>query len=1199
MRREFFWNKKRIEPGSYEDPEVLDFEESKLPPPDFEQLAGFFFDDFPEEGISVVCKDASGKNTAYYLEVVAESISGYRLKTINQSTNEEDLVGVSDVSLLPGNTLGSLGKVVKMFRELDTSKRGLGDPDDDQYYLEYKKDESHRDSNGFDLRDHEEGGMLTMGYIKPDSEGKPVRGEFTVPILPKDENDARHGALGAGWMYRIKTPVKLNQLASASEYDPSRPFMLGETLSPRNPIAQAAGLKDEVKIAYIIFNVPGSAEAEEEVLEADDDTEFDEGKGGQSGLGVEDSEAVLQGWPRVGTGTDPAPEPVLAEMPPSLVTAESTRQGLEKTIAERAELIEAKRRSLEEPARPVWIYPDIHGDADKLKETLKKVPEGVQIGFVGDLIDRGPNSKGVLEIVKDWVENKGAKLCMGNHEELLLVSLTGDMATMFSWLRQGGAEFARSFGIVTDDLEAMAKAVLASEEIRSWAKWLVKNAHIYHVIDDQFMVHAGFPVDINASRKIYLPEYKGLQGLDLLDHLEEMREAAVSTGDFRQLALTLDELASIKVNGQNMTLSPLWTRRSDFGDFSDGEADETLKVLNSQLQKKGRKSVSRIIHGHTKKDDGPVLLGANNSIVNADTGFSSGYRTGDGGRYESLSGEVVYQSFNTAKTKTSVEDRSASPLLKKNTDEAVIINLEIEELELKQKSDQLKLENLPPIESERLPDSDFQEMGFTLEVTFDLSTLKPGDRLISTDLTGEQRLLVVEESRSGLVGYTLAVYSIEDIFTGALLGHVRIIESPNGGDLEIDTATTDFLFNSLEANVWVRRSKAEEAPLDEQRTKKSLRIHSDEELATYENKKEVTLSSLSPGDRVVVVFQDGGDVTMNIDRPEKDKDYEIHYRYIDALSGELVIATASQVKADTFAKVVEGLPFGLSIGGAGRAIAQIFVYKDESEGAPEGLVDSETLSEAQLTEQGFSLEKIDLGSLMPGDEIIAVDVHGVQRLLSFNERSAAGILYLNVRTVQGGEVSNRENLICLRPSGEAGEAFYPGETSPVFTSLHQSGWVKRAASRLPDLDSEQAGEGSVSESFLAAEKAFLDNLSNFRSMKASMIGDMIDELPNYPWETESFSGGLFAFIDTLLDAEEQGTLRELLISLADSTSAFYEECKKFTLLHVPPVRQLLSKEDYAVLDQDKAIRLSELLRKLLVIQIAFDKLLDPFVDRVE
>lgn len=81
---------------------------------------------------------------------------------------------------------------------------------------------------------------------------------------------------------------------------------------------------------------------------------------------------------------------------------------------------------------------DVHGCYKTLLALLKKLPDD-QIVFVGDLIDRGPSSKEVVQLVMD---NSDHMLCVqGNHESWGMNCLTKRrFGEMVSWLnmRNGG-----------------------------------------------------------------------------------------------------------------------------------------------------------------------------------------------------------------------------------------------------------------------------------------------------------------------------------------------------------------------------------------------------------------------------------------------------------------------------------------------------------------------------------------------------------------------------------------------------------------------------------------------------------------------------------------------------------------------------------------------------------------------------------------
>ena len=72
---------------------------------------------------------------------------------------------------------------------------------------------------------------------------------------------------------------------------------------------------------------------------------------------------------------------------------------------------------------------DIHVCLNELKELVLKVElffkdknSSYKYIFLGDYVDRGPDSKGVLEYVKEMVDNCTAIAIMGNHEAMAIES---------------------------------------------------------------------------------------------------------------------------------------------------------------------------------------------------------------------------------------------------------------------------------------------------------------------------------------------------------------------------------------------------------------------------------------------------------------------------------------------------------------------------------------------------------------------------------------------------------------------------------------------------------------------------------------------------------------------------------------------------------------------------------------------------------
>ena len=118
------------------------------------------------------------------------------------------------------------------------------------------------------------------------------------------------------------------------------------------------------------------------------------------------------------------------------------------------------RRGAPERQR-AYAIGDIHGRLDLLDELLAGIeadsqsrgPAKVTIVFLGDLIDRGPQSAQVVERLRRYRPSFAKTVfLMGNHEEVLLRIVGGETGVVADWLRFGGAECVRSYGIDPADL---------------------------------------------------------------------------------------------------------------------------------------------------------------------------------------------------------------------------------------------------------------------------------------------------------------------------------------------------------------------------------------------------------------------------------------------------------------------------------------------------------------------------------------------------------------------------------------------------------------------------------------------------------------------------------------------------------------------------------------------------------------------------
>lgn len=111
-------------------------------------------------------------------------------------------------------------------------------------------------------------------------------------------------------------------------------------------------------------------------------------------------------------------------------------------------------RSLADPSHVVYAIGDIHGRADLLRDALDVIDGEIQaasdcrydIIYLGDLIDRGPASLDVLDIIRTRPTraNVTETTLSGNHEQLLLAALG---LRDHAYIARGGELWAHNGGI--------------------------------------------------------------------------------------------------------------------------------------------------------------------------------------------------------------------------------------------------------------------------------------------------------------------------------------------------------------------------------------------------------------------------------------------------------------------------------------------------------------------------------------------------------------------------------------------------------------------------------------------------------------------------------------------------------------------------------------------------------------------------------
>lgn len=115
---------------------------------------------------------------------------------------------------------------------------------------------------------------------------------------------------------------------------------------------------------------------------------------------------------------------------------------------------------------------DVHGEIDKLDRLLDHIREDARrlggvhrIIFLGDLIDRGPDSRSVVARAMSLVADGEGQALKGNHEELMLHACANrESVGVYWWAENGGDEtilsYARANGYADDFRNAIDAAHL-------------------------------------------------------------------------------------------------------------------------------------------------------------------------------------------------------------------------------------------------------------------------------------------------------------------------------------------------------------------------------------------------------------------------------------------------------------------------------------------------------------------------------------------------------------------------------------------------------------------------------------------------------------------------------------------------------------------------------------------------------------------
>lgn len=186
-----------------------------------------------------------------------------------------------------------------------------------------------------------------------------------------------------------------------------------------------------------------------------------------------------------------------------------------------------KKVAVAAPANPcvpdgtiVWAVGDIHGRLDLLKPLVESIMADAAASdadrkvviFLGDYIDRGPESRGVIQYLAALPKNVGIewRFLKGNHEEAMLDFLD-DPTTGPTWCEYGGDATLASYGLRLPQMKHKPEAWkhLAADldhKVTPAELEFLQHLELSLSIGDYFFAHAGarpgVPLDQQSERDL-------------------------------------------------------------------------------------------------------------------------------------------------------------------------------------------------------------------------------------------------------------------------------------------------------------------------------------------------------------------------------------------------------------------------------------------------------------------------------------------------------------------------------------------------------------------------------------------------------------------------------------------------------------------------------------------------------------------------
>lgn len=165
----------------------------------------------------------------------------------------------------------------------------------------------------------------------------------------------------------------------------------------------------------------------------------------------------------------------------------------------------------------VYAIGDVHGRADLLEQLLALIEDDdagrptaeTQLILLGDLVDRGPESRRVLDVVDELSRRRSVRVLRGNHDDVFLRAVKGDSRATRHLHKMGGRATLLSYGISEHDYDHTEYPELTQrlhDLVPSSHVALLERMENLATVGDYVFVHAGvrpgIPLDEQAPEDL-------------------------------------------------------------------------------------------------------------------------------------------------------------------------------------------------------------------------------------------------------------------------------------------------------------------------------------------------------------------------------------------------------------------------------------------------------------------------------------------------------------------------------------------------------------------------------------------------------------------------------------------------------------------------------------------------------------------------